>query len=366
MSQPRPRTFAALTSPVDWSLVRRVLLIRLRSIGDTVLMTPCLTALRDWRPDIEIGVVIEPLAREVLAGHPLVDHLFVADKSVSSRLWLITRLRKERFDVAFNLHGGSTGMLLAAMSGAQYTVGFQDQRGSSLLNQRAPSPEIILGSALIHSVEQQLALLHYAGVPLPNRPALTLQASADLSATLREKLERAGFSAASLKPGRFAIVAPGAAFESKRWSARGFASVIDHMTRRWQLESIVVAGPGQEQLAKEVAECCSFGAHVLSRMTLSELKSLVGNVARVFVGNDSGPMHIAAALGCPLVAVFGSSNPDVWHPWTEAPYRVLGGERGVPDNDKRGSIEAISAGEVIAAVDEVLQSAAARAHSSQL
>jgi heptosyltransferase-3 len=172
-----------------------------------------------------------------------------------------------------------------------------------------------------------------------------------------------GINAASLASARFAFVAPGAAFESKRWSARGFASVIDHLHDRWKIDSIVVAGPGQEALAKEVADSSRSNPIVLSNITLAELTAVIGTFGLVFVGNDSGPMHIAAALDSPIVAMFGSSNPDVWHPWTEEPYRVLGGEKRTSDSNNRGSIEQLAVDEVSPAVDEVLQIALTQATS---
>ena len=363
MSPRAPRLSTVSPSPVDWPRVRSVLLIRLRSIGDTVLMTPCLDALKTLHPDIEIGVVIEPLAQQIVEGHPMIDKLFVAGKSPASRLSLITKLRREHFDVAFNLHGGTTGMFLAAMSGAKHTIGFRGQSASWLLTARAPDPNVILGRERIHSVEQQLALLQWAGAPTPERPRLSLAIDRNAKATVRTKLMSAGANAASLASARFAIVAPGAAFESKRWSARGFASVIEHLNSRWKIESIVVAGPGQEALAKQVADSSGSNPIVLSNITLAELTALIGTFGLVFVGNDSGPMHIAAAVDCPILAMFGSSNPDVWHPWTEAPYRVLGGERGTGDSNNRGSIEQITVDEVITAVDKVLQIAMTQAAS---
>jgi ADP-heptose:LPS heptosyltransferase len=176
----------------------------------------------------------------------------------------------------------------------------------------------------------------------------------------------AGIDATALAPRRFAILAPGATFDSKRWSSQGFGAVIDHLSSRWQLESIVIAGPGQERLAAEVAGASRTNARVLSNIGVAELKALVEMFGRVFVGNDSGPMHIAAALNCPVAAVFGSSNPDVWHPWTDAAYRVVGGERGAGDSDARGAINRIAVAEVIAAVDQVLESAGASALLKEL
>jgi ADP-heptose:LPS heptosyltransferase len=348
---------------IDWLQVRRVLLVRLRSIGDTVLMTPCLQALKEWRPSVEIVVVTEPLSAPVLEDHPLVDHLHVVGESVASRLGLVAGLRRRRFDLAFNLHGGTTAMMLTATSGARHTVGYQGPRGSWLLNSRAPGPDVILGRNRVHSVEQQLALLQWAGVPAQKHPRLSVATRAGAAASMRARLISEGISAAALGSARFAIVAPGAAFDSKRWSSRRFASVIDHLASRWKIESLVIAGPGQEQVARKVAEASRSGARVLSSISLTELKALVGGFGRVFVGNDSGPMHIAAALGCPIVAVFGSSNPDVWHPWTDTPYRVLGGERGAADSKLRNSIDSVGVDEVFAAIDQVLEPAVTRATS---
>src|SRR5262249_33014048 len=151
----------------DWSAARNVLLIRLRSIGDTVLMTPCLEALKSWRPDLRIAVVSEPLAAPVIEDHPLVDRLIVTEKSLAARVRLVRELRRTAYDIAFNLHAGTTATWLARLSRAKCAVGYAGYRQSRRLDLRAPDPEVILGRKQLHSVEQQLALLHWAGVPWP-------------------------------------------------------------------------------------------------------------------------------------------------------------------------------------------------------
>src|SRR6185295_15556016 len=113
--------------------------------------------------------------------------------------------------------------------GARHTVGYRGQRGSRLLNERAPAPSIILGREQIHSVEQQLALLKWAGLRLPDYPRLSIAKSTSATGSVRTRLVSAGIPPSALASARFAIVAPGAAFESKRWSSSGFASVIDHL-----------------------------------------------------------------------------------------------------------------------------------------
>jgi len=331
---------------LDWSSVRRVLLVRLRSIGDTVLMTPCLAALKSWRPDIRLSVLSEPLAAPLLEDHPHVDHLIIAPTGLAARARIVSRLRRERFDVAFNMHGGTTSTFLARLSGARRSAGYDGYRYSWLLDHRAPSPDLILGRTLIHSVEQQLALLAWAGVPWPaSCPKLSLRVSDTAKASARARLDEAGLSDA-----RFALVAPSAALESKRWKAAGFAAVVDHLRDRYNLPSLVIAGPGQERIAREVSERSRAKPVTVAGLSLKELMAIIG-LSTIFVGNDSGPAHIAAALSRPMAVAFGSSDSSVWRPWTESVYRVI--------ESSRLSIAQVSEAQVIAAVDEVMHAAIA-------
>lgn len=331
----------------EWSSVRKTLLIRLRSIGDTILMTPALGALKAWRPDIEVTVLSEPLSAPLIEGHPLVDKLIVVERSLASRARLISELRRKRFDVAFNMHGGTTATLIAKLSGARHSVGYAAYGLSRLLTARAPAPDLVLGRASIHSVEQQLALLHWAGVPWPDPvPRLTLQISPEAEASIRRRLKEAGLDK------EYAVLAPAAAFESKRWRAEGFAAAARHLGERWDMQCAVIAGPGQEDLAREVAALARPGARAIVGLDLKEVAALTA-LSRLFVGNDSGPMHIAAAMRRPVVALFGSSDPGVWHPWTGSPYRIA----GRPPRSNACDIKDIPDEEVIAAIDEVMKEA---------
>lgn len=344
------------SSPLDWPSVRRVLLIRLRSIGDTILMTPCLAALKSWRPDLDIAVLSESLSAPVLEDHPLVDKLLIAGRTFSERARLTLQMRRMRFDAAFNMHGGTTATILARLSGARYQVGYGDYNLSRMLNRRAPSPDVILNRASMHSVEQQLALLHWSGMPwLDEWPRLILQTDPQNETLARERLARLG-----IKSG-FAAIAPAAALESKRWPAHKFSEVIDHLSLQWDLPSVIFAGPGQERVADEAATGSRAKPVVVTGVSLKELIALLG-LASIYVGNDSGPMHIAAALDRPVVAVFGSSNAEVWHPWTDSAYRIVRADRnekksqeGGAGSEDRYRIEAITVEEMIAAVDDVME-----------
>ncbi|HEU4389445.1 MAG TPA: glycosyltransferase family 9 protein [Blastocatellia bacterium] len=336
---------------IDWSAVNRVLFVRLRSIGDTVLLTPSLRVLKQFKPGIEISVVSEPYSAPLLENHPLVDRLLTVAPNTSSRIKLVISCRRARFDVAFNVHGGPTSNLITAFSGAKRTVGYGDYRYASLLKLRANAPDKILGRPDVHSVEQQMALMNWTGVPWPEQPpALHVEVSDEARAMITSRLAAAGLESTG-----FAIVAPAAAAESKRWPADRFADVVEHLGSYWRMRSVVIAGPGQERVAEDVAAASTPAPAVITGISLKELVALT-SLASLFVGNDSGPMHIAAALGRPIVAVFGSSSPTVWHPWTESPYRVL-----EPPQSKGESMEnpaaLIPSRVVLAAVDEVIEAA---------
>ncbi|HKV40014.1 MAG TPA: glycosyltransferase family 9 protein [Blastocatellia bacterium] len=328
------QTEAGFEAKVDWSNAASVLLVRLRSIGDTVLMTAAFDAIKSWRPQIRITVVSEPTAAPLLEGHGLIDELVVSGPSAASRFRLLSRLRRNRYDVAFNLHGGSTATFITSLSGARHTVGYKDYRYSWMLGARAPSPDKILGRRRIHSVEQQLALLKWSGIPLPAKPRLSLPEGASIAgarALIHARLEALGPEWAERLVGQiagrdalrgYAVISPAASAESKTWPAKHFASVVHHLSERWNVPSVIIAGKGEESIATCVASSSRCGPAVFTDVTLKELAALLSG-ASVFIGNDSGPMHIAAAYERPLVAIFGSSNPEVWHPWTTAPCRVV-------------------------------------------
>src|SRR5262249_18582668 len=192
-----------------------------------------------------------PLAAPLIEGHPLVDQLIVVEKSVAARIRLVRELRRLRFDVAFNLHGGTTATWLTRLSGAASTIGYCGYRHSRLLDLCAPDPDRILGRRELHSVEQQLALLHWAGIPWPDSQSLLLPLAPEAQCSIRKRLE-AAFEETAISRG-FAVIAPAAGFESKRWTADGFAEVAKHLRERWQLPCVVIAGPGEEEIAAEVA-----------------------------------------------------------------------------------------------------------------
>src|SRR5262249_51240416 len=144
----------------DWSKVQRVLVIRLRSIGDTVLTTPSLFALKRFAPHAEVDVLLEDWVAPVLEGFEHVDRVITMQRgSTASRLRAAREIRGRRYDVVYNLHGGTTATLLTRATGAPHRVGFAQYQYGRFHNHLAPSPLVLWGKPKAHSVEQQLALV---------------------------------------------------------------------------------------------------------------------------------------------------------------------------------------------------------------
>jgi lipopolysaccharide heptosyltransferase II len=307
-------TTANIETHFDWTTIHRVLLVRLRSIGDTVLMTPCLTALKTWRPDLHLTVLTERLSAPLLEDHPDVDDLIVIDREMNQlsdgieRLRLVRQLRDEQFDAVFNLHGGTTATFLSYFSRAPERVGYRGYRYSWLHSRRAPDPQMIWGKSRIHSAEQQLGLLKWTGVPIDAPPGASLRPNEKALTNARRRLAQVGIR------GPFALLHPAATSESKRWSAHRFAQVAKFLAAKFDLPTLVVGARHEVHIVHSVKGFAGSPVQTLTDLDLKDLIAL-STMATLFIGNDSGPAHVAAAVNCPVVVIFGSSDANVWGPW---------------------------------------------------
>lgn len=356
---------AAPSNPgLDWLSVEHVLLVRLRSIGDTVLMTPCLQALKAFQPGIKTAVLTEDAAAPVLAGHPLVDELIVTPRlrnsarDLARRARLVSELRSKRFDLALNMHGGTTANFLCRMSGARFTGCYASSNWSRLLTFSAPSPQEVLGKNEIHSAEEQLGLLQWAGVPMPENPATSVAVSAAARERANARLKKLGMEE------RCAIVIPTATLDCKRWAAERFVEVIQSLSSDHGFKVLVVTTTDPSWRDRH-GSLVGNAAAIVDDVPLDELIALLGR-ASLLVCNDGGPAHIRAALAKPLVVIFGSMDPKVWRPWIATggtPHRVVRAaieERPFAEDPRKNTekmefIRSVAAGEVLAAIAEVVE-----------
>ncbi|MDX6695965.1 MAG: heptosyltransferase [Blastocatellia bacterium] len=322
---PNARPVSAVSEPQplaparwDWQGVRRVLVVRLRSIGDTVLATPSLYALRRFLPRARIDIVLENWVAPVLDGCADVDNVLLVERgSTMARARMARQLRANDYDVAYNLHGGTTATLLMRAAGARHRVGYADYQYSRLLNHPAPPAPALWRKEKTHSVEQQLALLGWTGVPVSDGPPTRLAVTDEAARSVNKRLQESGLEAGE----PFALVHPAAAFESKQWSVDNFARVVESLAARG-LRVVALAAANQAQLLEALQARSSTRIESFTNFSLPEVTALAAR-ARIFVGNDSGIAHMAAAVGAPSVVIFGSSNVAHWRPWTTRPAEVV-------------------------------------------
>ena len=300
----------------DWEAVRRVLIVRLRSIGDTVLATPSLFALKRFLPHAQVDILVEDWVAPLLTDHPHVDNVIVLERGgVVARTRTARELRAERYDVVYNLHGGTTATFLTRATGARHRVGLKTYQYASLHTELVPSPLLLWGQQKNHSVEEQLALLGWTGVPVSDRPRTTLGISPVAAEAVNQQLAAAG-----LADRKIALIHPAAAFATKRWATENFARVAEYLTERG-FAPVAIAAPHEAEIVDDLLSEANVGILSLD-LSLPEVTALAAR-SQLFVGNDSGIAHIAAAVGTPSVVVFGSSNIAHWRPWNRAVAQVV-------------------------------------------
>ena len=298
-----------------------LLFIRLRSLGDTVLSTPLYAALKAWRPDLRIAVLVESPNGEVLRHNPNVDQVVTASESqglfssLLSRASALRAIRAGRYDCCINLHGGSTSAWLTLLSGSPHRVGLKSFRNAFAYNHLLDVPARKADGAKWHTVEYQMEWLRQLGLPERPIPSLRVVPAPELEGPVWQRLSGLG-----LRPGsRYAVVQPTSKFFTKEWTAEGFAEVADHLAREHGLQVLLCGGPGESTKLQFVASRCKEKVTIVGGISIGELLWVLSG-AKLFVGNDSGPTHLAAALGVPSVVLFGSSDAAVWSPW-KAPFQ---------------------------------------------
>jgi lipopolysaccharide heptosyltransferase II len=343
-----PKPINRSRDPIDWNSVKRVLVIRLRSIGDTVLATPSLNALKRFLPHAEIDILLEDWVAPLLEGHPDVENIVTIGKTLSEKVSIARALRRRNYDVVFNLHGGSTSTFLTYATGAKHRVGYAGYRYSFLYSDVLSSSADFWQRSPTHSAEQQLALLGFVGVPVDDRPRSSLPV-------------RTACVSGRPVPAQFALFHPTAAFDTKIWPTENFARIAETLRQRG-IETVAVAAKNERSILEKLKSEAKVPITTYNDLTLPEITALASK-AKLFVGNDSGIAHIAAAVNTPTVVFFGSSNRDHWRPWTDAPNEVVFSEKECPHfkgeiragTEHPTCIRCVSVEQVTAAIDRLLQ-----------
>jgi len=289
--------------------VKRFLIVRLGALGDVVHAIPVAAALRRAFPDARIDWLVSAKHREILDLVPVIDRRLVINDRAgatggSSRLAAIRELRAGRYDVALDLQGLIKSALLARSTGAPRVVGFASRYARESLARLFYTEVYDPGRGGLfdaretrHTVTINLALLETLGIAAvtPEFPIEPVQ-----SAVAAQVAQQTG--------GRYALVNPGAAWPNKRWPPARFGAMAAAIARRG-LTPIVLWGPGEQALAAEVVATASGTAVVSPPTTIADLVAL-SRGASLMVSGDTGPAHVASAVGTPIVGIYGPTRPS--------------------------------------------------------
>ncbi|MFQ5695855.1 MAG: glycosyltransferase family 9 protein [Terriglobia bacterium] len=299
----------------------RLLVIRLRSLGDALLLTPALRALKRWRADLRLSVLLYSRFAPLLVGNPDLEEVIEFEPSGPAAPRAIARvtagIRRRRFAACFNLHGGTLSALLTRLSGAPQRVGFRYFRFQFAYNVAAPEPRDFYGRDRLHSVERQLAPFYAAGLPPGKIPPLQVFPQAAARASVAQKLAARGVA-----PGtRYAVVHPVSRIVTQEWPCARYAALARLLEEEHGLVPVFHSGPGEEAKLDAVEQAYGKTLLRMEGLGVPELVALIEG-AVLFVGVDSGPAHVAAALGRPVVVLFGSMDSAAWRPW-QTPHVVV-------------------------------------------
>lgn len=330
---------------------KSILLIRFRFLGDILLSTPAVRAIRRHYPQARISYVVSSGYEEAIHGNPHVDEVLVwpVRGSLAEKVGFFLALRRGRYDLVCDWWGSSTSALMAVVSGARIRVGFDYP-----IRKRAYSHVVKAADKILNAVEVYLQTLEVIGVPLNG-------AQLDFHVAEKEKAE-ADCWISEKGWGRETLlgVFPGATWSAKRWPANRVAETIAHMVQKNGIKVIVFEGPKDSGRASEILAHLPEGvrSHV-SIMANRSLGQLGGWLKRckVFLTNDAAPMHVAAALNVPTLAVFGPGNAKIWFPYP-APHMVFQKEVSCCQQNTcvkdHACLNAITVEEVICVLEERL------------
>jgi predicted lipopolysaccharide heptosyltransferase III len=287
--------------------MRNILIIKLRYIGDVLLATPTVRAIKAARQDFRITMMVNRGTEDVLSGNQDLDEIMVLDKgSLASQWQLIAGLRRRRFDTVIDLTDGDRSAFLSWISGAPVRIGFNDEhrwRGRYYTQEVQPVPGIQ------HRIDRDLEALKSMGIKVGSKD-LQLWLTSEEIDSADQLLKQLGVQRSQ----SIAILQPGARYWFKAWPPERFAALADRLADEYHCQVLIGGSRQEEELAQGICQAAKNQPISLAgQVTLKQFAGIVKR-ARLFIGNDSGAMHIASAIGTPVVALFGPSNPEEWGP----------------------------------------------------
>ncbi|MFC0226523.1 putative lipopolysaccharide heptosyltransferase III [Serratia aquatilis] len=321
------------------SPVQRILIVKLRHHGDMLLTTPVINTLRQNYPSAQIDVLLYKETQDMLASNPALSQIFVIDRQwkkqgtkahLRHELNLIRQLKAQRYDLVLNLADQWRSALITRLTCARIRLGFDFPKRRGFLWRHCHTQLVPVSEhAHQHTVEQNLSLLQPLHLPAISQQVTMSYSPQDWQAS-SELLQQNGVT------GNYIVVQPTSRWFFKCWSEEKMAATISALqTEGHQL--VITSGPDareQSMVAQILAQCPQLGVVSLAgQLTLRQLAALIDH-AKLFIGVDSVPMHMAAALQTPCIALFGPSKLIFWRPWQVIGQVIWAGDFGpLPDPD---------------------------------
>lgn len=295
---------------IDPSRLNKILLIRLRRMGDVLMTTPAVTALKHHLPQAKLTYVVEEPYRELVEGNPHLDGVLVLPWRQGRRdfIHLVRKVRQEGFDALIDFHGGPRAFWLTLYSRAKIKIGYAVKYKSLIYDIKVPRSS---DEGPIHSVENHVNLVRVLGVRVDPIPPLVMPEAKEQE---RERIQE--FIAENdLGQAKIIILHVGAGNEFRDWGINNVARLIQLFSGRPDLQIVLVGGEEDRAAAQEIMAKTSAGILSLAgQLNLRELRELISR-SSLFVGPDSGPMHVTATTSTPIVAYFGPTLPAHFAPW---------------------------------------------------
>lgn len=288
---------------IETSKIGSVLVIKLRAVGDVLLSTIVLRSLRAAFPSARIDFMTEPPAKDLLTGNPDISRVIVYDRKEKGALRYLLDVRRARYDLVIDLFGNPRTALLARASAAPYRIGFDFRGRRYAYTHRIPSR-----GDRVHNTQFNLDALEAVGIPIVDR-TIPFRFSPEDAHTVDNFLR-------VFSPDEKPLIAinAGGGWYTKRWALDRFASLADRLVERFDVGIVLPWGPGQRAGAEELSRMMARPPLIPPPTTLPQLGALFRRCAFV-VSNDSGPMHIAAAVGTPVLGIYGPTNPALQGPY---------------------------------------------------
>jgi len=340
---------------------QRILIVRTDRIGDVLLSTPVIKALRGAYPNAYIAMMVSPYAKDIVDSNLYLDEVIIYDKDSQHKKWrrsikFALSLKKKKFDLAIVLHPTNRVHLVTFFAGIPKRVGYDRKMGFLLTDRRKHSKQ--LGEK--QELEYSLDLVRYLGIE-PKDKTLFMPIRPESEKWADELFKIEGIK----RTDKLLAIHPGASCPSKIWPSERFAETADRLTEKYSFKVLVIAGPKDMHAAQEVLKNMRHPAlNLAGKISVSQLASVLKR-CQLFVSNDSGPVHIASAVGTPVISIFGRNqkglSPLRWGPVGERD-KILHKEVGCIECLAHNCIKdfaclkAITIDDVVVAADEILKS----------